>query len=390
LDGIRVLDLSQVAAGPYLASILGDLGADVIKVEPPSGELFRTIDADFEVGASAYFFGMNRSKRAIALDLKDDTDARRFRVLVETADIVLVSMRSDALARLGVDYDSLFQINPRIIYCSITGYGETGPRADEPGMDLLAQAVGGVLGTTGEPGRAPVKAGPPVSDFATTFIAGFAICAALRARDRDGVGQKLSLSLLDCTIAFLSNYVTPYFRTMEPIRPVGGGHPQLVPYRVYEASDKYFVIGCLNDRFWPAVCEAIGEPELAKDPRYLTNPDRVANREALEAHLEPLFLTKTADEWLAELRAHDVPCAPVHALEDVFEDPQVIHNEMLLELHHPRFGAYYAPNNPMKMTRTPPKPWGYAPDIGEHNEDILAAIDDELAAREPAEATRPS
>jgi crotonobetainyl-CoA:carnitine CoA-transferase CaiB-like acyl-CoA transferase len=383
LAGIRVLDLSQVAAGPYLGSLFGDLGADVIKVEPPAGEAFRSIDADFGIGHSAYFFGLNRSKRAITLDLKNQDDYRAFEQLLATVDVVLTSMRSSAAVSLRIDYDSLAAINPRIVYCAITGWGETGPRATEPGMDLLAQAVGGIMGTTGEPDRGPVKAGPPVSDFATTFIGGFAICAALRARDRDGVGQKISLNLLDCTIAFLSNYVTPYFKTGRPIRPVGGGHPQLVPYQVFEASDGYFVLGCLNDRFWPPVCDAIGHPELADDERYRTNPDRVANRGTLVPFLEDIFIVGTREHWVSKLREHDVPAAPVHRLEEVFDDPQAIHNEMLLELRHPEFGTYFAPNNPMHMSRTPPAPWGYAPEIGEHNAEILAELkisDDEAVA----------
>jgi crotonobetainyl-CoA:carnitine CoA-transferase CaiB-like acyl-CoA transferase len=374
LSGIRVLDLSQIAAGPYLGSILGDLGADVIKIEPPTGDPFRAIDADFDEGHSAYFFGLNRSKRAISLNLKDSADYAVFVKLVASADVVLMSMRGKALHSLKIDYETLAAINPRLIYCTITGWGETGPRASEPGMDILAQALGGVMGTTGEPGRGPVKAGPPISDFATTFISGFAICAALRARDRDGVGQKVSINLLDCTLAFLSNYVTPYFRTGRPIRPVGGGHPQLVPYQAFEASDGYFVLGCLNDRFWPSVCQAIGEPELASDPRYLTNPDRVAHRDTLIAHLTALFRGATRREWIQCLREHDVPVVPVLLLEEVFDDPQTVHNEMLLELHHPTYGKYFAPNNPIHMSRTPPRPWGYAAEIGEHNDEILAEI----------------
>lgn len=375
LSRIRVIDLSQVAAGPYLSSLLGDLGADVIKVEPPEGEAFRFIDNDFGPGESSYFFGINRSKRAVTLDLKDPAGALALRKLVATADVFIVSMRPATLPRLGIDYDTLRALNPRLIYCEISGFGSSGPRADEPGMDILAQAVGGLMGITGEPGRPPVKVGAPVADFATSFVGGFAICAALHARERDGVGQHISLNLLDCTVALLANYGTSYFKTGRPIRPVGGGHPQLVPYQVFAAADGHIVVGCLNDRFWPPLCEALGLPELASDPRYRRNADRVRNRDELVALLAGVFVKEPRQTWIERLRGHDVPCSPVNAFEEVFEDPQVRHNEMLVTLEHPVFGSYRTIANPIRMSATPPRPHGHSPGLGEHNAEVLGELE---------------
>jgi crotonobetainyl-CoA:carnitine CoA-transferase CaiB-like acyl-CoA transferase len=374
MTGIRVIDSSQVGAGPYLASLLGDLGADVIKVEPPEGEPFRRIDADFGLGASSYFFGMNRSKRSVTLDLKSADGGAAFRRLVSTADVLIVSMRPAALKRLGIDYESLAAPNPGLVYCAITAFGESGPRANQPGMDILAQALSGIMGTTGEKDREPVKVGAAVSDFATSFIGGFAICAALLAKQRDGLGQKISLSLLDSSIALMANYVTAYYRTHELIRPLGSAHPQLVPYQVFRTADGHLVVACLNDRFWPPLCNAIGRPDLGTDPRFLTNSDRVRNRNVLIPFLDSIFAGKQMAEWITCLREQDVPCSPVHRLEDVFNDPQVIHNEMLLELEHPEFGRYQTTNNPIRMSRTPTHPNRYAPALGEHNREVLADL----------------
>lgn len=371
LARIRVVDLSQVGAGPYLASLLGDLGADVVKVEPPEGESLRRIDDDFGPNASSYFFGINRSKRAMTIDLKEDSGREVFYRLVSKADVLIVSMRPRVLHRLKIDYETLSRLNPRLIYCAITAFGETGPRADEPGMDILAQALGGVMGLTGEPDRPPVRVGPPIADFATSFIGGFAICAALYERERSRVGQKVSLNLLDTTIALLANFVTPFFKNHVPIRPAGNGHPQLVPYQVFPAADGYIVVACLSDRFWAPLCAAIGRPDLSADPRFSTNSDRVGHRETLVPLLTEVFAQRDMDHWLRALKEHDVPCSPVHRLEDVFDDPQTVHNEMLLSLDHPEYGKYLATANPVRMSRTPPLPHGHAPSVGEHNGELL-------------------
>jgi crotonobetainyl-CoA:carnitine CoA-transferase CaiB-like acyl-CoA transferase len=374
LDGIRVVDFSQVAAGPYLASMLGDLGADVIKIEPLNGDSLRGIDDAFGVGSSSYFFGVNRSKRDIAIDLRSDRSRTVTDRLVANADVLIVGMRPSALARSGLDFPRLSAINPGLIHVSITGYGPDGPRAAEPGMDILAQALSGVMGVTGEPDRPPVRIGPPIADIATSYLGGFAICAALRARDRDGVGQQIQLNLLSSALSLLPNYSAQYLRTGVPIMPEGGGHPQIVPYQVFVTRDGYMIVACLSNRFWPPLCNAIGRPDLIDHPDYRSNALRVLNRAPLIAMLSELFLTEDTARWTGELRRADVPCAEIHRLHEVFTDPQVVHNQSVAELSHPRLGSYQVLGNPVTMSRTPPAPSRHAPEAGEHTTEILAEL----------------
>lgn len=392
LDGIRVVDFSQVAAGPYLASMLGDMGADVIKVEPLGGDSLRGIDEAFGPGASSYFFGVNRSKRGLALDLRSPAARPVVDRLLMNADVLIVGMRPSALARSGLDYERLRDLNPQLIHVAITGFGETGPRASEPGMDILAQALSGVMGLTGERDRAPVRVGPPIADISTSFLGGFAICAALRARERDGKGQQIHLNLLSSALSLLPNYSAQYLRTGEPIEPEGGGHPQIVPYQVFATSDGYMIVACLSNRFWPPLCAAINRPDLIDRPEYATNAVRVRHREPLIAMLAELFASRETKYWIERLKAGDVPCAEIHRLHEVFSDPQVVHNHSVVELDHPRLGKYQVLNNPISMSRTPPRPARHAPDPGEHSEEILAdlgftpdeirtLIDDAIVAR---------
>jgi succinate--hydroxymethylglutarate CoA-transferase len=295
LHGVRILDLSQIAAGPYCTSMLGDFGASVIKVEPPEGDALRAFDTIFSAGESAYFFGVNRSKRDIALDIKTPAGREVLHRLLAEADVVVLSMRPSAVARLGLCYEDLAPLYPRLVYCLITAFGETGPRAEQPGMDIIAQALGGIMGLTGEVGGLPLKAGVPVGDFLGSFLACLGITLALRVRDRDGVGQKVSINLLDGQVSLLANYVAAYGRTQALVRPVGGGHPQIVPYQVFEASDGPFVVACLTERFWQLLCDAIGRADLKEHAQFKTNPLRVRNRETLVPLLSELFRTRVLD-----------------------------------------------------------------------------------------------
>jgi crotonobetainyl-CoA:carnitine CoA-transferase CaiB-like acyl-CoA transferase len=373
LHGIRIVDLSQIGAGPYGTSMLGDMGADVIKVEPIEGESFRYIDNLFGPGDSAYFYGVNRSKRSLTLDLKSKEGQAVLHKMVSQADVLVVGFRPDAVDRLGLGYEQLSQINDQLIYCQITAFGETGPRAHQPGMDILGQALGGIMGLTGEPDGPPIKAGVPIADFVASFLLGFAVCAALRARDLNGRGQKVSQNLLDGQVAVLANFLTHYERTLIPIRPQGGGHPQIVPYQPFQDSDgEYFILACLNDRFWRRLTNVIGKPEWADDPRYASNPSRVERRQELIPILSEIFAQQPASVWLEKLDSAGVPCSPVNRLEDVFSDPQVIHNRSITKLHHPIHGEYSVPNNPIQMHSTPAQPRGYAPRLGEHSREVLA------------------
>jgi crotonobetainyl-CoA:carnitine CoA-transferase CaiB-like acyl-CoA transferase len=361
LSGVRVVDLSQVGAGPYAASLLGDLGADVIKIEPPTGESFRYIDNLFGVGDSAYFYGVNRSKRSLTLDLHEPDGMDVLRRLVADADVMIVGFRPDAVTRLGIDYESMGTLNDQLVYCQLTAFG-----------DLLGQAIGGIMGLTGETDGPPIKAGVPMADFVGSFLLGFSIVSALRARDLNGHGQKVSVNLLDGQIAMLANILTHYDRTKVPVRPQGGGHPQIAPYQPYKAGDgKDFIVACLNDRFWLRLTKVIDRPDLADDPRFVTNADRVANRAALNDILVPIFAEYTAASWLERLDQVAVPSGPVHRLEDVFTEPQVVHNHSITELEHPIHGRYPVPNTPFRLHGTPAQPRGYAPLLGEHSVEIL-------------------
>jgi crotonobetainyl-CoA:carnitine CoA-transferase CaiB-like acyl-CoA transferase len=375
LAGVRVVDLSQIAAGPYCASLLGDMGADVIKVEPPEGDSFRHIDDGFGKGESAYFFGVNRSKRSIALDLKSDDGYAVLSRLIDTADVVIVAFRPEASRRLRVDYESLQRLNPRIVYVSVTAFGETGPRAGQPGMDILAQSLSGLMGLTGEVGGGPVKVGAPIADFIVSFLGGFGVCAALLARERTGVGDKISLNLLDAQIAAFANIITPWDRTRVPFRRQGGGHPQLAPYRPYLGADgKYFVLACLNDKFWRLLLGVLDAYGDFREPRLATNIGRLEHRDELDGRLQEIFSKRPADLWLAELEAAGVPCGPVHELEDALEDPQVIANESVTHLRHPDHGDYLVPNNPIRFASAPVGPRGYSPGLGEHTAAILGEL----------------
>jgi crotonobetainyl-CoA:carnitine CoA-transferase CaiB-like acyl-CoA transferase len=374
LDGIRVVDFSQVAAGPYLTSLLGDMGADVIKVEPLEGDSVRGVDDAFGPRRSSYFFGVNRSKRDLALNLRAEAARGIVQRLAGRADVLITGMRPAAAARAGLDYAALAVLNPRLIHVSITAFGESGPRAAEPGMDILAQALSGVMGLTGEPGRPPVRVGPPVTDVTTSLLGCFAVCAALVARERDGIGQSISLNLLDSALALLPNYAVAYLHDRRPIRPEGGAHPQIVPYQVFASADGFMVVACLSDRFWDPLCAAIERPDLSEHPDYRTNVDRVKHRTALVGLLSELFRTQSTAHWMGRLHAADVPCSEVHPIDQVFDDPQVIHNGMAIQLSHPVAGGYLTVANPIRMSRTPPQPAGHAPDTGEHSREILAEL----------------
>ena len=374
LCDVRIVDLSQIAAGPYCTSLLGDFGADVVKVEPITGDPLRVMDDVFAKGESAYFFGLNRSKRDVAIDIKTPMGQEVLHRLIKGADVLVVSMRPSALARLGLSFEDLAERYPRLIYCEITAFGETGPLAEQPGMDILAQALGGIMGLTGEPGGSPLKAGVPIGDFVCSFLSCLGITLALRVRDRDGVGQKVSVNLLDGQVSLLANYVALFSRTCVPIRPIGGGHPQIVPYQVFEAADGPFIVACLTERFWPLLCGAIGQPEWVSHPDFATNVDRVRNRDVLVPMFAKVFMTKDRAYWINKLVAVDVPASSVNHLEDVLVEPQVVHNGMLLDLIHPRHGRVSTVNNPVHLSLTPAMPHSYPPSLGEHTNAVLAEL----------------
>ncbi len=375
LDGVRVLDFSHMAAGPYCTSLLGDMGADVIKVERPDrGDALRYTDKSYPGNDGSYFLGINRNKRSLTLDLSQPEGRDVVLDLVCSASVVVENFRPGTMARLGLSFETLHEINPRLVYCSISAFGPTGPLAEKPGMDLVVQALSGVMGHTGEPGRPPVRLAPSLADFTGALYASYGILSALRVAEREGVGQKVEISLLEGQISLLSNYLPHFFATGEPSGPVGGAHPQLVPYQVFEASDGYLVVACLTNQFWRGLAGAIGQPELADDHRFRSNPDRLRNRAVLIPILERHFMTRAVADWTAALDAADVPNAKINLLKDVVVNPQTVHMGSIQRIEHPVAGSVQVAANPSRLSATP---WRFArpaPQLSEHTDEVLEEL----------------
>lgn len=375
LSGIRVIDFTHIVAGPYCTSMLGDMGADVIKVERPGwGDDSRHYDQVFPGESSAYFMGVNRSKKSVTLNLQDPEGLAIAKKLAAGADVVVESFRVGVLERLGLGYEALSRENPRLVYCSVSAFGPTGPMAKKPGMDLLAQAMAGLLALTGEPDRPPVKPGTAASDFMASYLAFAGILLALRVRDTQGIGQKVDISLLDATLASESIYTTGFFVTGRPNQRYGTGHPSIVPYQVYKAADRYMAIACLTEAMWQRFCGVLSREDLLEDDRFKKNPDRNAHREDLNEIIEAELTKKTADEWTALLEEADVPVGPVNGLKEVYAHPQVAENRMVEEVEHPGAGKVKLPGVTIKLRGTPGRIAAPPPRLGEHTEEVLGAL----------------
>ena len=350
LEGVKVLDLSRVLAGPYATMVLGDLGADVIKVEHPErGDDTRHWGPPFagegEARESAYFLAVNRNKRSIGVDLKDPKGLERVEKLAAGADVMIENWRRGALEKLGLGYEALRETNPGLVYCSITGFGP-GPDEERPGYDFLVQARGGVMGTTGQPGREPTKVGVAISDIVCGLFASNAILAALHRRAATGAGARIEVPLFESTLGWLANRGQEYLISGEDTGLIGNAHPSIVPYQTFDASDKPLVVAVGNNTQFAGLCKVVGRPGLAEDERYATNPDRVANREALIQELQEEFRKRPADDWVEEIRAAGVPSGPVNTLADVFADDHVLGSGILQDVDHPSAG-------PLKMLASP-------------------------------------
>ena len=384
LDGVRVLDLSRVLAGPICGQLLGDLGADVIKIERPgAGDDTRQWGPPFlkdrngnETRESAYYLCANRNKRSVAVDMSKRDGQRIIRELAAHCDVLIENFKTGGLKKYGLDHENLCAALPRLVYCSITGFGQTGPYAERPGYDLLIQAMGGVMSITGPADREPTKVGVAISDIMTGMYAGVSILAALRARDKTGRGQHLDLALLDCQVAWLANQGQRYLLSGEVARRRGNAHPDVVPYQVFATSDGYVIIGVGNDRQFARLCEFAGKEHLRDDPRFATNDARVRNREALIPLVEEFVASRTTAQWLEGLAARGVPCGPVNEIDQVFADPQVRYRNMTVDLPHPLAadGSVRLIASPMRFSDTPVSYRRAPPVNGEHTVEVLREV----------------
>jgi formyl-CoA transferase len=382
LEGVRVLDLSRALAGPYCTMMLGDLGADVIKVERPGrGDESRGWGPPFVgepygpyPGESAYFLAVNRNKRSVTVNLKSSEGQEIIRRLAEVSDVLVENFRTGALDRMGLAYDDLQAVNPRLVYCSISGYGRTGPYAERPGYDFIIQAEGGLMGVTGPEDGPPYRVGVPIIDITAGMFASSAILAALRARGRTGEGQLVDVSLLDASVALLTNVASNYLVGREAPRRLGNAHPNIAPYEAFRAHDRWFALAAANQRQWAILCGVIGRGDLEDDPRFTTNQARVSNRQALLEALGEVFLQRDADEWLAELRESGLPCGPINSLADVFEHPQAGARGLALTADHPTAGSVQMTGFPYQLSQTPVEVRRPPPLLGEHTDTVLADL----------------
>ncbi|MBV6620116.1 CoA transferase [Acinetobacter baumannii] len=386
LNGIRVLDLSRVLAGPWCGQILADLGAEVIKIERPKvgddtrswGPPWMKDDSGQDTQEAAYYQSTNRNKLSVAIDIASSEGQELIKALIQDTDVVIENYKAGSLKKYGLDYESLSAINPELVYCSITGFGQTGPRAEEPGYDFIIQGMGGLMSVTGErddlPGGGPQKVGVAFSDLATGLYSTIAIQAALLNRHVTGLGQYIDMALLDVQIATMANQGMNYLSSGNIPKRYDNAHANIVPYQVFKASDRDFIIACGNDTQFIQLCRSIGLPDLPNDPRFARNADRIKHRDEIIGILQTHFLTKTADEWVDAIYAAKVPVGVINNLEQAFEEPQVIAREMLVEMNHPQREKLKVIGSPIKLSRTPVEYKTAPPLLGEHTQAVLGRI----------------
>jgi len=373
LTGYRVLELAHLIAGPACGMYLADMGADVVKIEQPGGgDASRTAYGAHLGTESAVFLTVNRNKRSIALDLARPDGLAAFDRLVARADVVLEAYRGGVAERLGIDWARVARINPRLVYCSLSAFGPDGPWRDKPGVDMLVQAMGGLMAVMGEPDGPPVLCGAPVLDTVGALMAGQGILTALLHRERTGEGQRVDVSLLAGTLLAHAARLSIFLATGEEPGRWGSGHPYIVPFQAFEASNGWVYVAVWLDRLWAPFCDAIGDPSLARDPRFATRVDRVQRRAELTAELAPVFRTRTVADWMARLEAQDVLCAPVNRYADLPSDPQIVASRLIVEQEHPRAGRFRTLDTPIRFDRTPGGIRTPAPGLGEHTDVVLA------------------
>jgi len=376
LEGIRVLDLTRALAGPFCTLMLGDNGADVIKIEiPGTGDDTRHWGPPFIQDESAYFLSINRNKRSLTLNLRDPDAKEVFLKLAKNADAIVENFTPGVMGRFGLDYNSIKSVNPGIIYCSISGFGQDGPYKDRPAYDQIMQGVSGLMSITGEPDGEPQKIGLAVTDIGSGMWGAFAIMAALNHRQKSGAGQYIDISMMDAQVSWLTYQAAYFFAYGEAPKRLGAAHPTLVPYQGFMCQDgKYINVAVGSERIWERFCQAMNLMHMWDDPLYANNGDRVNQRGKIVPLLQEIFLTRSVAEWVNDLQAANVPCGPINDIADVFSDPQVLARNMLQEMKHPTLGPIKQTGLPIKFSETPGGLDRHPPLLGEHNHEILKEL----------------
>ena len=374
LAGVRILELGQIIAGTYGGQVLSDLGAEVIKIEAPEGDLGRNPSVAPYRGASGLFLTFNRNKKSVVINLKTEAGRALFYDLVKISDVVVDNFRPGVLERLKIDYATLSALNPRIVHCSVTGFGPKGEYANYPALDLVIQAISGHMAVTGEPGRPPARVGIPLGDLSGGIFSGQGILAALFDRERTGRGRYIEVSMFDTMLHLLTYMGTMWLTNGELPQPPGSGHDYTVPWQAFATQDGYIVVATREDVFWRKLCEVIGEPSFASDARFATNAMRVKNKLELVPKLENIFRTRGTQAWMEVLRAAQVPAAPVNHFDDAFAERPVAEREMIVEYDHPQVGKVRLPGNPIKMSGMSGMPSTPAPLLGEHTDAVLKEL----------------
>jgi formyl-CoA transferase len=375
LSGIRVLDLSRILAGPYCTMILGDLGAEVIKVErPDGGDDTRTWGPPFTGGESAYYLCCNRNKKSITVDLKNPRGVELVKEFAKVSDVLVENFTPGLMKRFGLDYETLQDLNPRLIHCSITAYGQDGPYRDRPGYDMVLSAVGGLMWITGPEGGEPCKVGVAITDVLTGIYASGAITASLFWRERSGRGQYIDCSLLDAQVSALANIASNYLTVGKEAQRWGTAHESIIPYQVFPTKDRPIAIAVANQKLWVSFCKLVGKEGWIDDPRFESNPKRVEDREVFLPLVAEVMAQKTCDEWVQLFVEASIPCGPVNNMQSLFADPQVLHRGMVAEVPHPTIGTLRLAGIPLKYSETPGAIRLPPPLLGEHTDEILTEV----------------
>lgn len=377
LDNLRVLEMTEALAGPYCAMLLGDLGADVIKIERPHvGDQARQWGPPFLEGESAYFLSVNRNKRSLTLDIKDRFGLRVLHQLITRSDVFITNIpRMESLRRAQIDPDTLRAMNPRLIYVAISGYGHTGPKAGRSGYDVIAQGEAGLMAITGRPEDGPIRFPTPMSDISAGLYATIGILSSLYEREHSGRGQFIDVALVDSQTTWLANIGGSFFATGERPKKIGNLHPTITPYQPIRTKDKLIIIAVGTESLWQRFCKVLGvEDTIMRDPRFATNPQRNLNRAALIPLLEAILMQRNADEWIVQFVANEVPAGPINFPDETLTDPHLIARGMIVELEHPLIGIVKSIGNPIHLSNTPPTYRRYPPRLGEHNAEILREL----------------